>query len=73
MSYKLVMKTKPFGYVRKNDVENRHLQKQKAGILFNHMPEVESVWVGNDMGETALYLRKDPITGQCIMREENDV
>jgi hypothetical protein len=67
------MKTKQFGYVRKDDVEDRHLQKQKAGLFFATNPDVESVWVGNEQGKTALYLKKDPVTGECIMREENDI
>jgi len=54
-------------------VKDRHLQKSKGGKFFSTMASVIAVWVGNSLGQTALYLKKDPITGEVILREEYDV
>lgn len=73
MDYKLVMNTRQFGYVRKNDVKDKNLQLSKGGTLFQKDPYVLSVWVGNEKGQTGLYLSKDPVTGKCVMRERNEI
>ena len=72
-TYKLKIKDLDLGWVEKNEVKDRSLQKSKAGKFFATSLRVVAVWVGNSLGQTALYLKKDPVTGECIMREEYDV
>jgi hypothetical protein len=73
MDYKLVMNTRQFGYIRKNDVKSKELQLSKGGKAFQSDPDVLSVWVGNEKGQTGLYLVKDPVTSACIKRERNEI
>ena len=72
-TYKLKIKDLDLGWVEKDEVKNRSLQKSKAGVFFSTMERVVTVWVGNSLGQTVLYLKKNPVTGECIMREEYDV
>jgi hypothetical protein len=66
----LVAKTRQYGYVRFASLVDRHNQKSKAGKLFGKDEDVLSVCVFDNSGTSHLYLKKDPVTGACIMREE---
>ena len=66
----LVAKTRQYGHVRFGDLVDRHAQKAKAGKLFAKDPDVLSVCVFDPNGEAHLYLKKDPVTLMCVMREE---
>lgn len=72
-TYKLKIKDLDLGWVEKDEVKDRHLQKSKGGKFFSTMARVIAIWVGNSLGQTALYLKKDPVTGEVILREEYDV
>jgi hypothetical protein len=66
----LQAKTRQYGYVRFGDVVDRHIQKSKAGKLFQQDEDVLSVCVFDHTGTTHLYLKKDPVTKECVLREE---
>jgi len=66
----LVAKTRQYGYVRFKNLVNRHTQKSKAGKLFKFDEDVLSVCVFDNSGISQLYLKKNPQTGECVMREE---
>jgi len=66
----LVAKTRQYGYVRFANLANRHTQKSKAGKLFKNDVDVLSACVFDNFGNSHLYLKKNPQTGECIMREE---
>ena len=72
-TYKLKIKDTNLGWVEKDERKSRSLQKSKGGTFFATMSNVIAVWIGNSLGQTALYLKKDPVTGECILREEYDV
>ena len=72
-TYKLKIKDVELGWVEKEERKSRSLQKSKGGKFFSNLTNVIAVWVGNSLGQTALYLKKDPVTGECILREEYDV
>ena len=62
--------TRQYGRVRFADLVDRHAQKAKAGKLFAHDVDILSVCVFDIKGQAHLYLKKDPVTLQCVMREE---
>ena len=66
----LKAKTRQYGYVEFGKLADRHNQKSKAGKLFATDPDVLSVCVFDNLGQSHLYLKKDPVTGQCVLREE---
>jgi len=66
----LKVKTRQYVYVEFGALVDRHKQKSKAGTLFSKDEDVLSVCVFDHTGAAHLYLKKNPATGECIMREE---
>ena len=66
----LKAKTRQYGYVEFGRVADRHNQKSKAGKLFRNDDDVLSVCVYDKGGQSHFYLKKDPVTGKCVLREE---
>lgn len=68
--YGLKLKTRQYGYVEKDARVDRHAQKSLAGKLFSSDKNILSACVFDHNGVSHLYLKKDPVTLECIMREE---
>ena len=66
----LQARTRQYGEVRFGNLADHHAQKAKAGKLFHNDADVLSVCVFDNDGVSYLYLRKDPVTGKCVKREE---
>jgi len=66
----LVAKTRQYGNVRFKNRVNEHRQKSEAGKLFATDPDILSVYVFKSDGRGRLYLKKDPVTLECVMRQE---